>query len=59
MSIAYLSTMNLNGANPSGAFQVFMDGLPPQQVRDLPEPASLALALVALGLPPAARRLRR
>lgn len=59
MSIAYLSTMNLNGANPSGAFQVFMDVLPPQQVRDLPEPASLALALAALGLLPAARRLRR
>ncbi|MFG6433518.1 TolB family protein [Roseateles sp. LYH14W] len=59
LSIAYVSTMNLNGANPSGAFQVFMDVLAPQDSGRLPEPASLALVLAALGLLPAVRRLRR
>jgi Tol biopolymer transport system component len=51
LSIAYVSTMNLNGANPGRVPQVFLDELapqPPQHPRDLPEPASLALALAAL-----------
>jgi len=48
LNVAYVSTMNLNGANASGATQVFMDALAPQDPRGLPEPASLALALLAL-----------
>lgn len=59
LSLAYVSTMNLNGANPSGAFQVFIDALAPQDSARLPEPASLALALAALValLAPGAARL--
>ncbi|MBL8279384.1 MAG: PD40 domain-containing protein [Pelomonas sp.] len=48
-TVAWVSNANLDGANPYGAFQVFMDRLPPQVQARLPEPASLALVLVALG----------
>lgn len=48
-TVAYISNMNLSGANPYGAFQVFVDALPPSGPGRLPEPASLALVLVALG----------
>lgn len=57
LTLAYVSNMNLNGANRSGSLQVFMDVLDPQQ--RLPEPASLALVLAALGLLPLGRRLNR
>jgi len=59
LTIAYVSTMNLNGANPGGGSQVYLDVLAPQPPRDLPEPASLALALAALAalLAPGAARV--
>lgn len=59
LTVAYVSNLNLNGANPSGATQVFVDALAPQSPRDLPEPASLALVVAGLALLPALRRQRR
>lgn len=47
-TVAWTSNSNVDGANPYGAFQVFMDRLPPQVQSRLPEPASLALVLAAL-----------
>lgn len=47
-TVAWVSNANVDGANPYGAFQVFMDRLPPQVQGQVPEPASLGLVLVAL-----------
>lgn len=51
LAVAYMSTATANGSQ-----QVFLDTLAPQDGERLPEPASLALALTALGLIPALRR---
>lgn len=51
-------TIAFGGTQGRGPAQIFIDALPPQQPGELPEPTSLALVLAALGLLPAARRLR-
>ncbi|RZL39973.1 MAG: hypothetical protein EOP35_02255 [Rubrivivax sp.] len=58
LTLAYVSNMNINGGNPYGGIQVFMDTLAPQVGRALPEPATLALVLGTLALLPALRRAR-
>lgn len=51
-------TLAFGGMQARGPAQVFLDALPPQQRGELPEPASLALVLAALGLLRGARRRR-
>ncbi|MBI3346557.1 MAG: PD40 domain-containing protein [Burkholderiales bacterium] len=55
-TMAYVAGMDPSAG--SSAAQVFIDTLGPQVGSPLPEPASLALVLAALGLLPVARRLR-